>query len=313
MKMIFPQPLKKGDKVAIISPASAVRPEYIDGAARALTERGFVPVVTPHAKGPADGSYAAAERHRIADFAMAWNDTGIRAVMCARGGYGCVGILPAIPPSMIRANPKWLVGFSDVSALHAMLQSCGVASVHGPMARHLTEEAADDPSTEALFSILTGTEPVVHSTPASPLCLSGEAEGRLRGGNLAVLDALAGTRFDILRAGHDDEETILFLEDIAEPIYKVERMLWRLRLSGTLNRVAGLVFGAFTDYRPDRNFPSMEDMIRQRILDWGLEGIPVAFGYPVGHQRANLPLMEGCTARLTVSSGEKVVLEMKRS
>lgn len=311
MKMIFPQPLKKGDKIAIISPASVVRPEYIDGAAEAIAARGFVPVVMPHAKGPADGSYSASEHDRTADFALAWNDTAIRAVLCARGGYGCVSILPAIPGSMLRANAKWLIGFSDVSALHAMLQSCGVASVHGPMARHLTEEPADDPSTEALFPILTGTDTVTWSTPASSLDFHGEAQGRLRGGNLAVLNGLAGSRFDILRVDPADEDVILFMEDIAEPIYKVERVLWRLRLNGTLNRVAGLVFGAFTDYRPDRNFASMEEMIRHRILDWGLEGIPVAFNYPVGHQRANLPLIEGALARLSVTPAG-VTLEMQR-
>ena len=142
--IIFPRPLRKGDRIAIISPASAVKPEYVDGAARAIAARGFVPVVMPHAKGPADGSFAAGERSRIADFTAAWNDTGTKAVLCARGGYGCVGILPAVPGSMLRANAKWLVGFSDVSALHAMLRSAGIASVHGPMAKHLTEEPADD-------------------------------------------------------------------------------------------------------------------------------------------------------------------------
>ena len=114
--IIFPRPLRKGDRIAIISPASAVKPEYVDGAARAIAARGFVPVVMPHAKGPADGSFAAGERSRIADFTAAWNDTGTKAVLCARGGYGCVGILPAVPGSMLRANAKWLVGFSDVSS-----------------------------------------------------------------------------------------------------------------------------------------------------------------------------------------------------
>lgn len=309
--MKYPSILKPGDKIAIISPATVVNPDYIDGAAELLCQKGFVPVVMPHAKGPADGTFAASAASRITDFQTAWCDSEIKAVLCARGGYGCVEILPAIPPSMLRANAKWLIGFSDVSALHAMLLSSGIASLHAPMAKHLTEEPADDRATEALLKILTNDEETLYTLPTRDDNFTGEAEGRLKGGNLAVLDGLANTRFDILNVSPTDEDTILFLEDIAEPIYKVERMLWRLRLNGTLNRVAGLIFGSFTDYKPDRNHPSMEAMIRSRILDWGLEGIPVAFGFPCGHTADNLPLIEGSMATLNVAN-DGVTLKMQR-
>ena len=309
--MKYPDLLAPGDKIAIISPATTVRPEYIDGAVSLLRDKGFSPIVMSHAKGPAEGSFAATAAARIADFQTAWCDSEVKAVLCARGGYGCVEILPAIPPSMLRANAKWLIGFSDVSALHAMLHSSGIASLHAPMARHLAEEPADDPCTEALLRILTSAEATEYNLPAHPDNFGGEAEGRLRGGNLAVLNGLANTRFDMLDVKPADEDTILFIEDIAEPIYKVERVLWRLRLNGTLNRVAGLIFGTFTDYKPDRNHASMEAMIRQRILDWGLEGIPVAFGFPCGHTADNLPLIEGCMASLSVSPAG-VTLRMER-
>ena len=309
--MIFPQRLNDGDQVAIIAPATIVRPEYIDGAAQVLAAFGLAPVVMPHAKGPAQGSYAASEADRLSDFLTALNDTRIKAILCARGGYGCVSILPAVPPSMLRANAKWLIGFSDVSALHAMMLSAGVASIHGPMAKHLTEEPADDASTLALLDMLTKEEPTEYTLPTESDSLCGEAEGVLRGGNLAVLNGLAATRFDILDVSaapfDEPDDVILFMEDIAEPIYKVERVLWRLRLSGTLNRVKGLIFGAFTDYSPDRNFESMEAMIRARILDWGLEGIPVALHFPVGHQVRNLPLMEGSHARLSITPAATVL------
>lgn len=309
--MKYPDILKPGDKIAVISPATVVNPDYIDGAVELLRSRGFRPVVMPHAKGPADGSYAAAARFRIADFQTAWCDSEVKAVLCARGGYGCVEILPAIPPSMLRANAKWLIGFSDVSALHAMLFNSGIASLHAPMAKHLTEEGADDPATEAMLRILTSDEDIEYNLPARDDNFGGEACGRLKGGNLAVLNGLSDTRFDMLSVGAADEDTILFIEDIAEPIYKVERVLWRLRLNGTLNRVAGLIFGSFTDYRPDRNFPSMEAMIRHRILDWGLEGIPVAFGFPCGHTRDNLPLIEGSKVSFSVNPAG-VSLKMMR-
>lgn len=309
--MIYPKPLQPGDKIAIIAPASAVRPEYVDGAAGVLAARGFVPVVMPHAKGEPCGSYAASEADRLSDFLIALNDTEIRAILCARGGYGCVAILPAVPLSMLRANAKWLIGFSDVSALHAMYVSAGVASIHGPMAKHLTEMPAADRCSEALFRMLTATDAVEYSVPTSEQSFCGEAEGVLRGGNLAVLNGLADTRFDILNVAaepfSDAEDVILFIEDIAEPIYKVERVMWRLRLSGTLNRVKGLIFGAFTDYKPDRNYESMEQMLRTRILDWGLEGIPVAMHFPVGHQADNLPLLEGSHARLSITPAATVI------
>lgn len=311
MKMIFPRPLSQGEKIAIISPATVVKAEFVEGAAERLRSRGLEPVIMPHALGPADGTYAASLKGRLADFVTAWNDSSIRAVLCARGGYGCVGLVGAVPPVMLRANAKWLAGFSDVSALHAMLLSAGVASLHAPMAKHLATESPDDRYSEALFNALCTDGAIEYSTPPEPLNLFGEAKGTLRGGNLAVLNGLAATRFDILRA-EPIEDVILFIEDIAEPVYKVERVLWRLRLSGVLNRVAGLIFGQFTDYRPDINFPSMEEMIHSRLLDWGLEGIPVAFNYPVGHVRENLTLIEGSEAELTVTA-EGVNLKMNRN
>lgn len=308
--MIYPHPLCGGEKIAVISPATTVKREYVEGAAARLRDFGFEPVIFPHALGPASGSYASAPADRLADFVTAWNDRSIAAVLCARGGYGCMELLGAVPPSMLRLNPKWLAGFSDVSALHAMLLTAGVASLHAPMAKHLALEEPSDRSTQALLAALTSSRPIEYRTPRNQLDISGEASGQLRGGNLAVLNGLAATSFDILRIGPADD-VILFLEDIAEPIYKVERVMRRLRLTGALNRVKGIIFGQFTEYRPDLNFPSMEAMLAARVADWGLEGIPVAFGYPVGHVRENLTLIEGSQATLTVGA-DGVTLKMEQ-
>lgn len=308
--MIYPQSLQKGDMVAVVSPAGIVKPEFVEGACGRLREAGFEPVVMPHALGPASGSYAATAKERLADFVTAWNDPRIRAVLCARGGYGAVEIIGAVPPSMLRAGAKWLIGFSDISALHAMLLHAGVASLHAPMARHLATMPADDLSTLSLLRILSSPDPVSYSVAPHELNFHGEAEGTIVGGNLAVINGLAATAFDIFRPS-DAEGKILFIEDIAEPIYKVERVLWRLHLAGTLGKIAGLIVGQFTEYAPDRNFSSMERMIHSRILDWGLEGIPVAFGFPAGHTDANLPIIEGSHARLTVTP-DAVGLTMER-
>lgn len=304
--MIFPEKLKRGDRIAIISPSSPVKEEYIDRAAEFFVSEGFEPVVMPCAKGPSSGSYASSAENRLNDFMEAWKDSSIRAILCSRGGYGAVHLLRDLPTEFLRRDPKWLIGYSDISALHAMLLNAGVASIHSPMAKHLTEEGPQDFCVRSLMKILHGDFPVEYTVSAHPYNLQGEAEGILAGGNLAVLNGLFGTDYDILKEG-----VILFIEDIAEAIYAVERMLYHILLSGGFNKIKGLIIGRFTEYRPDKNFSSMEDMIKNFLEREGVGGIPIAFDFPVGHVKENYPLVEGSLARLSVLS-ESVVLSMDK-
>lgn len=299
--MIYPRPLKKGDKIALIAPATTVKREYVEGAARLLELEGYVPEVMPHTLGPADGSYASSAACRLADFRAAWRDPQIRAILCARGGYGAVHLLDGITDSELLADPKWLIGFSDISALHGRLHAAGIASIHGPMAKHLTEEGRDDICTDALLRLLSDTVPTMDYTiPPHPFNRCGQGRGELRGGNLAVLSHLTGTPYDLL-SPRTDESAILFIEDISEAIYATERMLWQLKLSGVLARCAGLLVGSFTESRADRNFPDTATMIHTRLDQWGLKGFPVAFGVPTGHTARNLPLVEGARVTLEVT------------
>ncbi|MDE7441209.1 MAG: LD-carboxypeptidase [Muribaculaceae bacterium] len=303
--MIFPESLHKGDRVAIISPSSPVKEEFIDGAVDFLATEGYVPVVMCHAKGPASGSYAATTEDRLDDLLAAWGDPSIRAILCSRGGYGAVHLLPKINPDLLRSDPKWLIGYSDISALHALLMNAGIASIHAPMAKHLTEEDSEDYAIKALMRILRGDFPIEYTLSPHPYNLLGEAEGILAGGNLAVLNGLFGTNFDILQEG-----TILFIEDISEAIYAVERMLYHILLSGGFDKVNGIIVGRFTEYRADRNFERMEDMISDFLQREGLAGIPVAFDFPVGHVKENLPLVEGSRAHLIVEdAGVRLLME----
>ncbi|MGM9824369.1 MAG: LD-carboxypeptidase, partial [Muribaculaceae bacterium] len=169
----------------------------------------------------------------------------------------------------------------------------GVASIHASMAKHLTQFGVDDEATVALFNILQGNLPT-YQTPSHAFNKPGTASGTLTGGNMAVLCGLLDTDFDLLSRGD-----ILFIEDVGEEVYKIERMLYNLRLSGVLPMIKGLIVGRFTDYRnPDGNGDSMEQMVKRMVEPYD---IPVAFDFPVGHVDENMPLIEGAQVTLTVA------------
>lgn len=291
-QIIFPSPLTKGDKIAIISPASHILPDYVDGACNAITQMGFQPVVSNHCKGQC-GGYSGTIEQRLADFLEALHNPEVKAILCSRGGYGVVHLLEYLSADDIAENAKWLIGFSDISALHAAMVASGVASIHASMAKHLTQFGVDDEATVALFNILQGKLPT-YQTPSHAFNKPGTASGTLTGGNMAVLCGLLDTDFDLLSRGD-----ILFIEDVGEEVYKIERMLYNLRLSGVLPMIKGLIVGRFTDYRnPDGNGDSMEQMVKRMVEPYD---IPVAFDFPVGHVDENMPLIEGAQVTLTVA------------
>ena len=291
-QIIFPSPLTKGDKIAIISPASHILPDYVDGACNAITQMGFQPVVSNPCKGQC-GGYSGTIEQRLADFLEALHNPEVKAILCSRGGYGVVHLLEYLSADDIAENAKWLIGFSDISALHAAMVASGVASIHASMAKHLTQFGVDDEATVALFNILQGKLPT-YQTPSHPFNKPGTATGTLTGGNMAVLCGLLDTEFDLLSRGD-----ILFIEDVGEEVYKIERMLYNLRLSGVLPMIKGLIVGRFTDYRnPDGNGDSMEQMVKRMVEPYD---IPVAFDFPVGHVDENMPLIEGAQVTLTVA------------
>ena len=292
-QIIFPSPLTKGDKIAIISPASHILPDYVDGACNAIAQLGFQPVVGNHCKGR-HGGYSGTIEQRLADFLEALHNPEVKAILCSRGGYGVVHLLEYLSADDIAENAKWLIGFSDISALHAAMVASGVASIHASMAKHLTQFGVDDEATVALFNILQGKLPT-YQTPSHPFNKPGTATGTLTGGNMAVLCGLLDTDFDLLSRGD-----ILCIEDVGEEVYKIERMLYNLRLSGVLPMIKGLIVGRFTDYRnPDGNGDSMEQMVKRMVEPYD---IPVAFDFPVGHVDENMPLIEGAQVTLTVAN-----------
>lgn len=309
----MPSPLRPGDKIAILSPASIIDPSLVEGAVATLESMGYRPVVMPHALG-SNGSYSGTVAERLADMQRALSDPDVKAIICSRGGYGAVHLLADVDRMLDSCEPKWLVGFSDISALHALWRKHGIPSVHASMCKQLAL-GPDTEATRRLFAILTGnpmpltlgSDITLPSTyfasnsysatlyfnssisSASNIC---SFTGTLSGGNLAVIEGLAGTPYDAVRPGD-----ILVIEDIAEPIYKVERIMYRLRLAGILDRLSALIVGRFTEYKPDRNYPTMEAMLADILPP----SLPVVYDAPVGHIGPdNMPLLLGAPATISM-------------
>ncbi len=315
-KIVVPKGVRKEGKVALVAPATRIKPEIVEGLVRLYDEHpdqmpGSELIVYPSALDVnASGSYAASLAQRVADFTDAWSREDIDLVICARGGYGCVHLLDYLDIDFIAAHPKWLVGFSDVSALHALLYKSGIASIHGGMAKQLVEDTDSGFGgyRNVFKSLVESSNPSLeYRVSPHPYNIEGEGRGVLLGGNLAVLNGLAGTPFDLM-AESLHQDVILFIEDVSEPIYAVERMLYRLHLQGVFAKVRGILVGQFTEWKADRNHESMYDMIHERFEEWGVS-CPVSFDFPVGHNHRNVPLVEGAEVTLKVKSSE-VLLSM---
>ena len=299
--VIFPTALKPGDKIAILAPAGPIDSELVDKAAANIREFGFEPVIYPTSYGR-NGHFSGTDAERLKDLEEAFSNPEIRAILCARGGYGVALILDELAKLPIENDPKWVIGFSDISALHSLMASHNIASIHASMAKQLAV-GTQDPLNISLIEILRGNLPSYTFAPDSNNHL-GHAEGRLLGGNLAVIQALINTPYDIIKPG-----TILFIEDVSEPIYKIERIIYQLRMAGIFNNLKGLIIGRFTEYEADKNNASMEEMIARALADY--PSLPVAFNIPIGHVDENIPLVESANAVLDITA-ESVTLKLDK-
>ncbi|MFA6883869.1 MAG: LD-carboxypeptidase [Paludibacteraceae bacterium] len=291
--MYRPSFLKVGDKVAIVSPSGAVDPDFIDGAAALLRAWGFCPVLGFYAKSRR-GRFSGSDEERLSDLQWAMDDPSVRAILCGRGGYGAVRIVDGLDFTAFSESPKWLVGFSDITVLHWALFSQGFQSVHAVMAKAMAQIDANREPVEALRAILQGNLPELTGLPAHPLNRMGNANGTLFGGNLSVLYGLRGTRLDVSRQGD-----ILFIEDLSERPYHIDRMMQNLRIGGVLESLSGLLVGRFSDIEEDPLFgQTVEEMIASAVDDYDY---PVAFNFPVGHVALNMPVIHGAEINLSVT------------
>ncbi len=298
-----PHALEPGARIAIVTPASATDSMPVVRAMELLEAQGYEPVPYPHAFGRHYGTFPANDTLRAQDLMSAFADPEIDAIMCTRGGYGLVRLLPLLDADVIAQNPKWLIGYSDISDLHALMYHAGVQSIHGPMCGHLGDEKADSLSTAYLLQMLQQPEGWTYTLPAHPYNNLGIANGTLVGGNFITINGLAETEYDILNLPAS-EGIILYIEEVGERIHAVERMLMRLHQSGALSKLKGLIIGEFTDYKATKDFETIEDMIHYWLKEWGyyeLDDFPILFEMPSGHGDINYPLILNSPVTLTIT------------
>jgi muramoyltetrapeptide carboxypeptidase len=291
-----PPALHPRDRVAVIAPASAFdRPSFEAGLAL-IGERyraGYGPGVFERHR-----YLAGDDARRLGELTAALSDPDIRAVFCARGGYGAMRLLARLAAARPPGPPKLLVGFSDITALHLWLQTLGRISVHGPV---LTQLGRLPPGTcERLFSVLESTSPAP-ALRGTLTCVGGVAEGPLLGGNLSVVTRLIGTPFMPELDG-----AILLLEDQGERPYRLDRMWTHLQLAGVFDRVRGMVLGSFTGCEekdaPYRSTEVLRELARAT-------GLPCAAGFPIGHGEVNEPVPLGVRVRLDADAPSLSFLE----
>jgi len=292
--IIIPPYLKKGDTIGLICPAGFMPLEKVQTAIATLQHWGFT-VKTGKTVGSASKNYfSGTDEVRCKELQDMMDDKNLKAIMCARGGYGMGRIIEELNFKKIQKNPKWIIGFSDITILHSHLFSqYKIASLHAPMAAAFNEEEYKNEYVESLYHALVGTK-AYYKCEAHEFNKPGSAEGRIIGGNLSLFAHLVGTTSDI-----NTKNKILFIEDIGEYIYNVDRMMYQLKRSGKLNKLAGLVVGKFSDMK-DTDLPfgqTAEEVIRDVVKEYDY---PVCFNFPVSHEKENYALKIGMKYTLSV-------------
>jgi muramoyltetrapeptide carboxypeptidase len=283
--------LSPNDLVGITAPAGKVNPDNIDYAVKLLSSWGL-DVLKGNSLHSSFHNFSGTDSQRLDDLQFMLDHPGIKAIFCARGGYGAIRILDQIDFADFLNYPKWIIGFSDITMLHTHItQNFGIQTIHGPMPNTFINTGEDSINylKNALFGNLSG-----YNLPSHELNILGETNGTLVGGNLSLLHTLKGTCSDFSSDGK-----ILFIEEVDEYLYSVDRMLWGLRRSHDFSRLAGVMAGSFTKMK-DNETPygmTVYEIIHSHFSEFG---IPVLFGFPAGHDQENWPLYMGTEINLTV-------------
>jgi muramoyltetrapeptide carboxypeptidase len=304
-----PPYLKKGDVIGITAPAGFVKPEEILPATMQMQSWGYG-IRQGATIGKKDFTFGGTDEERLADLQQMLDDPSVKAIMCARGGYGSVRIVDRIDWKKFQAHPKWLIGFSDITVLHSHIyRHCRIATIHSKMTNSFPDDwtKAEPVQIDTINSIRDALAGVKMTYQAQPNARNrtGKAEGILVGGNLKTLESLAGSASDLNTDG-----CILFVEDTGEYLYSIDRMFWNLKRTGKLKKLKALLVGGFKvkpDDPGDEFGRTVEDIVLEKIKEFDY---PVCFDFPVGHQRANFALKCGVRHRLVVADTEAGLTEL---
>ena len=306
-EIIFPKSLKKGDQIAIISPAGSVEEKQLEKGLEMIKQNGFVPVLgkNVYTKFSNGYGYAGTEKERISDLNWAFNNENIAAVWASRGGYGCQHLVKHLQLSKFKKNPKWYIGYSDNTVIQSYLLKNNFASIHAQTIKTSSFGVTDE-SYDLIFDILTGEKPS-YNIESNPLNKKGNIEGQLIGGNLALIYALLGTSYSF-----DFKDKILFIEEIGEKYYALDRMMMSLELAGVFRKIKGLIIGGMTnmgDEKDNNNYEESFDYFANQLISERLKkyDFPTLFGFPNGHILDNRPLIIGANIKMEI--GEKVIVQ----
>lgn len=293
--IILPKNLKKGDKIAIISPAGSVQEEQLTKTINLIREKGYKPVLGKNVYNVHDAgySYAGTEEERLEDIQWAFDSDDISAIWASRGGYGCVHLIKHLNLEKFRKNPKWYVGYSDNTVIQALLFKEGFASIHGQTIKTSSFGVSPE-SYQSIFDILEG-KPVSYELDEKIKKTLQQMKGQLIGGNLALIYSLMGTEHEL-----DFQDKILFIEDIGESFYALDRMLMNLDLAGVFQKINGLIVGGFTnmgDEKDNINYEESFDPQAYSIIEYRIKEykFPKIYHFPNGHIFNNYPLIIGDT------------------
>jgi len=296
-----PSYLKPGDTIGITSPAGYISLLEIQPAVQLMESWGFK-VVIGATIGKKDFTYGGTDDERTTDLQQMLDNPDIKAIMCARGGYGLVRIIDRINFKQFKKHPKWVIGFSDITVLHCHInRHFGIATIHSKMCNSFPDdwtkaEPIQITTIESIKQALIG-EDLKYAAPIAAQNRLGRAEGQLVGGNLSMVATLSGTQSDL-----ETKHKILFLEDTGEYLYNIDRMFWNLKRTGKLDKLAGLVIGGFKikpDEPGDEFGKTVYDIVMEKVKEFDY---PICFDFPVGHQRNNVALKCGVPHVLEVGA-----------
>ena len=302
--MKFPPYLKKGDTIGIVAPAGFMPVEKMQACIETLDHWGYTVELGPSTHSQSQNYFSGTDEERLSDLQQMLDNKNIKAILCARGGYGVSRIIDRIDFKKFRKRPKWIIGFSDITVLHSHLHTnYKIASLHAPMAAAFSEGEVDNPYIQSVRQALEG-EKASYECDGDRFNQIGVDKGELVGGNLALLAHLIGTPSDI-----QTKNKILFIEDVGEYLYNTDRLLLQLKRAGKLSKLAGLIVGGFTDNKDtERPFgQTAYEIINEQVKEFDF---PVCFGFPVSHAKENLALKIGATYELSVKESDVCLREL---